>query len=176
MVHFRRSPDRDKPFFFLITFFKSLLQWVVMFQKSDVIESNLADRRVEASRRLIMTLFARMDAVAMAIAMGVVFAVGLFLATAILLLKGVSPGMPVGGNLSALVTFLPGYEVSWWGRRPGQPIRLSNRFYSRILFVGTLEPHACYFHRHCGLKGKLAGLMLGTLGPKGRPAERLTVR
>ena len=86
-----------------------------MFQKSDVIESNLADRRVEANRRLIMTLFARMDAVAMAIAMGVVFAAGLFLVTAILLLKGASPGMPVGGNLTALGTFLPGYEVSWWG-------------------------------------------------------------
>ncbi len=86
-----------------------------MFQNSDVIESNLADRRVEANRRLIRTVFARMDAVAMATAMGVTFAVGLFLATAILLLKGASPGMPVGGNLTALGTFLPGYEVSWWG-------------------------------------------------------------
>ena len=86
-----------------------------MFQNPDVIESNLADKRVAASRRLIRTVFARMDAVAMAAAMGVTFAVGLFLATGILLLKGASPGMPVGGNLSALGTFLPGYEVNWWG-------------------------------------------------------------
>ena len=82
-----------------------------MFQNPDVIESNLADRRVE----LIRIVFARLDAVAMVTAMGVIFAVGLFLATAILLLKGAPPGVPVGGNLSALGTFLPGYEVSWWG-------------------------------------------------------------
>ncbi len=86
-----------------------------MFQNNDVIESNLADKRVEASRRLIRAVFARMDPVAMATAMGVTFAVGLFLATAILLLKGAPPGVPVGGNLSALGTFLPGYEVGWWG-------------------------------------------------------------
>ena len=86
-----------------------------MFQNPDVIESNLADRRVEASLHLIRIVFARMHIVAMATAMGVTFAVGLFLATAILLLKGAPPGVPVGGNLSTLGTFLPGYEISWWG-------------------------------------------------------------
>ncbi len=119
-----------------------------MFQKSDVIESNLADRRVEASRRLIMTLFARMDAVAMATAMGVIFAAGLFLATAILLLKGASPGVPVGGNLSTLGTFLPGYEVSWWGAVLGSLYAFVIGFiagfllsvlwnFTHVIFIGT---------------------------------------
>ncbi len=86
-----------------------------MLRNSDVIESNLADKPGEADRRLVSILFARLDTAAMATAMGVTFAIGLFLATAVLLLKGAPPGVPIGGNLSALTTFLPGYEVTWWG-------------------------------------------------------------
>ncbi len=51
----------------------------------------------------------------MAMAIGVVGAMVLFLATAILVIKGAPPGMSVGPNLAALSTFLPGYEVSWFG-------------------------------------------------------------
>lgn len=72
-------------------------------------------KQSDAERALLMSAFARMDSVAMTTAMGVVFGVGLFLATAFLLIKGAPPGVPVGANLSALATFLPGYDVSWAG-------------------------------------------------------------
>ena len=76
-------------------------------------------RRSDRQRTLILALFARIDAVPMMVAMGCVLALGLFLATAILLLKGSAPGVPVGQNLSALSTFLPGYDVSWIGAVTG---------------------------------------------------------
>ena len=66
-----------------------------------------------------MALFARMDTRALAIAMGVVGALGLFLATAVLLLKGAPPGIAVGQHLVALKTFLPGYTISWAGAFTG---------------------------------------------------------
>jgi hypothetical protein len=62
-----------------------------------------------------MSAFARIDGVAMTVAMGLVFGIGLFLATAILLIKPPSPDFSVGPNLSTLGTFLPGYSVSWVG-------------------------------------------------------------
>lgn len=86
-----------------------------MPQYPDRVGLNPARRRGDAQRVLLMALFARMDPVAMSLAMGVVFAIGLFAATAVLLLKGAPPGVPVGPNLGALVTFLPGYSVTWGG-------------------------------------------------------------
>jgi len=62
-----------------------------------------------------MALFARMDPVAMAAAIAVLFALGLTGATAALLLQGAPPGVPVGSNLSSLGNILPGYSVSWMG-------------------------------------------------------------
>jgi hypothetical protein len=56
-----------------------------------------------------------MDAVALAVALGTVCAVGLFLMTAVLLVKGAPPGMHVGPNLGVLGVYLPGYSVSWGG-------------------------------------------------------------
>jgi hypothetical protein len=64
---------------------------------------------------LLMALFARMDTVAMSIAVAVVFALSLALATAVLLLQGAPEGMPIGTNLSALGNILPGYSVTWPG-------------------------------------------------------------
>lgn len=59
--------------------------------------------------------FARLDVVALAAAMGCVFALGLWLATAMLLMKNTPPGIPVGPHLALLANFLPGYSVSWIG-------------------------------------------------------------
>ncbi len=59
--------------------------------------------------------FARLDAVALAVAMGCVFALGLWFATAMLLLKDTPPGIPIGPNLALLANYLPGYRVSWPG-------------------------------------------------------------
>ena len=63
----------------------------------------------------LMALFARMDTVAMGIAVAVVFALGLALATAVLLLQGAPGGVRIGGNLSALGNIFPGYSVTWPG-------------------------------------------------------------
>ena len=72
-------------------------------------EISLEDQKVLAAA------FARLDMRAMAIAVGAVFALGLFFATAALLLQDVAPGEVVGTNLGALGKYLPGYTVSWVG-------------------------------------------------------------
>lgn len=90
-----------------------------MSQYPDSIEVNRRRRRADTQRIMLMALFARMDTVALALALGAVGALGLFLATAVLLLKGAPPGVPVGPNLAALTTFLPGYAVSWGGAFTG---------------------------------------------------------
>jgi len=56
--------------------------------------------------------FARLDAVAAGVAVGVVSGVGLFAATAVLLLRG---GEKVGPLLSLLEHYLVGYRVTWSG-------------------------------------------------------------
>ena len=59
--------------------------------------------------------FARLDVVALAVAMGGVFALGLWFATVMLLVKDSPPGGAVGPHLALLANFLPGYRVSWIG-------------------------------------------------------------
>jgi hypothetical protein len=70
---------------------------------------------VQSEEFVFMALFARMDTVAMAAAIALVFALGLVGATAVLLLLGAPPGRVIGPNLSALANILPGYSVSWMG-------------------------------------------------------------
>lgn len=77
------------------------------------------DTKAEIERLAILALFARMDTVAMSIALAVACALGLALATAVLLIAGAPPGVPVGPNLSGLGTFLPGYRVNWPGTLVG---------------------------------------------------------
>ncbi len=64
---------------------------------------------------IVRAAFARFDVVALAVAMGCVGALGLWAATAILLVKGAPPGVSVGPHLALLTNFLPGYSVSWLG-------------------------------------------------------------
>ena len=59
--------------------------------------------------------FARYDPVALGGAIGVLGAVGIALATAILLLQPTVPERPVGPTLSLLGNYLFGYDVSWRG-------------------------------------------------------------
>jgi protoporphyrinogen oxidase len=67
----------------------------------------------EAAAEVILeTIFARLDPVAMGGAVGIVGGLALFLATAILLLKG---GAVIGPNLSLLSHYLLGYQVTWAG-------------------------------------------------------------
>jgi len=87
-------------------------------------------RRSDAERVMLMALFARLDTIAMTLAMGVVVSLGLFLATAILLIQGAPAGVPVGPNLNALSTFLPGYQVTW-------PGALTGAFYGFLIGAGV---------------------------------------
>ena len=74
----------------------------------------LVPRRLEVDHvmRAIEKAYARYDAKALGVALGAVIGVGLFLATAVLLLKG---GEDVGANLSLLGNFFLGFEVTWRG-------------------------------------------------------------
>jgi protoporphyrinogen oxidase len=61
---------------------------------------------------VIALVFAKLDPVALGVAVGVVSGIGLFLMTAVLLLKG---GPEIGPNLSLLHYYLPEFEVTWSG-------------------------------------------------------------
>ncbi len=63
-------------------------------------------------REWIQQAFGRYDPVALGVALGTVLGLGLFLATAVLLLLG---GEPVGPNLALLRNYFPGFEVTWRG-------------------------------------------------------------
>jgi hypothetical protein len=62
--------------------------------------------------QLVIQAFAKVDKVALGLASGFLGAVGIFLATVILLIKG---GNPVGPNLALLGQYFIGYTVSWKG-------------------------------------------------------------
>jgi hypothetical protein len=68
------------------------------------------------AEQVIEAVFAKLDAVALGTAIGVVSGLGLFLATVLLLLKG---GDAVGPTLSLLAEYLIGFEVTWKGALVG---------------------------------------------------------
>lgn len=74
----------------------------------------LVPQRLEVDyvMRAIEEAYARYDAKALGAALGVIIGVGLFLATAILLIQG---GQNVGANLSLLGNYFVGFDVSWPG-------------------------------------------------------------
>jgi len=74
-----------------------------------------SDKQLSADKAVLMAGFARLDIVALSVAMGTVGAIGLFLMTAILLIEGAPPGVEIGSNLNLLGIYLPGYSVSWAG-------------------------------------------------------------
>ena len=64
------------------------------------------------TEELLIRTFARVHAMALGIACSIFLGVGIFVATAILLLKG---GHQVGPNLILLAQYFPGYSVTWPG-------------------------------------------------------------
>ena len=66
----------------------------------------------DSAEELIRAAFARYDPVALAASLAITMGLGLFFATAILVLQG---GSPVGPTLSLLANYLPGYSASWPG-------------------------------------------------------------
>lgn len=97
--------------------------WAVNVE-SEYLEETRGDRKPAGDRlvpepipgieleELLRGAFARYDPVALGLSLGVVMGLGLFLATAALLLEG---GEPLGPNLSLLGAYLLGFEVSWAG-------------------------------------------------------------
>lgn len=75
-------------------------------------ESTTSEHEATLTDRLIIQAFARLDGVALGIALGTLFGFLLFLATIILVIKG---GDPVGPHLSLLSQFLVGYSVTLGG-------------------------------------------------------------
>jgi hypothetical protein len=70
---------------------------------------------MDRGEQIARAAFARLDVAALAIAMGCVCALGLWAATAVLLVKGAPPGVHVGTHLALLANYMPGYSVSWPG-------------------------------------------------------------
>lgn len=66
----------------------------------------------ESEDRVIEVAFAKIDPLALGVAVGVVSGLGVFMASAILLLRG---GPVVGPMLSLLGNYLIGFEVTWVG-------------------------------------------------------------
>lgn len=66
----------------------------------------------ETAEKVIEAAFAKLDPLAMGVALGVVASLVLFLATTVLLLKG---GPVVGPTLGLLDNFFLGYSVTWSG-------------------------------------------------------------
>ena len=69
----------------------------------------------DTDKAILMAAFARMDPVALAVAIGSIWALILFTATIILLLKGAPDGGQVGRHLGLIGVYLPGYDVTWTG-------------------------------------------------------------
>lgn len=70
------------------------------------------EKEKDTAEEAIEIIFSRMDPIALGIAIGMIFGLGLFLATAILLLRG---GQIIGPTLSLLEHYLFGFKVSWKG-------------------------------------------------------------
>jgi len=69
----------------------------------------------DMDKAILMAAFAKMDTVALAIALGSIWSILLLTATAALILKGAPEGVEVGTHLGLIGIYLPGYEVSWSG-------------------------------------------------------------
>lgn len=76
----------------------------------------MKDNREE---QLVKAAFARLDLVALGAAVGALFAMLLWIATAYLLIKGAPPGQHIGVHLNLLSNFLPFYSVTWSGSLVG---------------------------------------------------------
>jgi protoporphyrinogen oxidase len=81
-------------------------------EEGRVVDREVPTRVAWSAERAIREAFGRYQPVALGAALGIVAGVGLFLATAVLLLRG---GEPSGPNLSLLASYLLGYQVSWPG-------------------------------------------------------------
>jgi len=75
--------------------------------------------QADTDKAILMAAFAKMDPVALGVALGSIWALLLVFATAVLLVQDVPAGVEVGPHLGLLGVYLPGYEVSWTGAMIG---------------------------------------------------------
>lgn len=104
---------------------------------------NLQDSNGErlSDQRLIQA-FARLQPHAFGLSCGVVVAVGLFLVTAVLLLKGpAAPDAEVGPHLELLGFFVPWYTVTWGGALIGTVWGLLMGYLFGLVLAGFLNFH-----------------------------------
>lgn len=71
--------------------------------------------RMDRTELIVMAAFARLHALALAVAVGCVAGLALWGGTAFLLLRGAPHGYAVGTHLALMSNYLPGYVVSWPG-------------------------------------------------------------
>lgn len=74
--------------------------------------ANSNEKIAELESEQIVQSLAKVDSLALGVALGTVFAVGIFLVTNLLILKG---GEKIGPNLALLGQFFPGYNVTFGG-------------------------------------------------------------
>ena len=70
-------------------------------------------RTADMDKAILVAAFAKINPAALAVALGSVMGLVLFIATAVLLVKGTVAGTEPGPHLTLLGVYLPGYEVSW---------------------------------------------------------------
>jgi hypothetical protein len=80
------------------------------------VQVNVEEPLMEAEKELIEFVFAKLDPVAMGVAVGAVSGLLIFIATTVLGIKG---GPVVGPNLSLLGNFFYGFDVTWGGALVG---------------------------------------------------------
>ena len=68
---------------------------------------------------IFYAIFARVDKAAFAFASGLIFFLGMFAITALLIIKGTIPDIPIEPNLQLLNGYLPGYNLTWFGNMIG---------------------------------------------------------
>ena len=80
------------------------------------VQVNVEEHLMEDEEEIIEIAFAKLDPVAMGVAVGTVSGLLIFIATVMLVIKG---GPVVGPNLSLLGNFLFGFDVTWGGSLVG---------------------------------------------------------
>src|SRR5262245_22355153 len=84
------------------------------FCEKEMKDARSFSQKVEAAipDEILVRTFAKLDALAFGLAVGIVVGISLFTATAILILKG---GRVVGPNLALLAHYLPHFSPTWQG-------------------------------------------------------------
>jgi hypothetical protein len=69
----------------------------------------------DKEKAILIAAFAKIDPLALAVALGSVLGLLSFVATAVLLVNSILTGTEAGPHLAMIGIYLPGYEVSWPG-------------------------------------------------------------